>query len=406
MKAEIISIGTELLLGEIVDTNTPFLANQLSSLGIDLYFTSAVGDNAERLVGVLKQAWQRSELIITTGGLGPTQDDITRDGIARLLGEELKVNEELKQHIVSFFARRGLEMPPSNIRQATLIPSAVAMPNPQGTAPGWWVEKDGRIIVAMPGPPGEMQFMWQNEVFPRLQKRSGAVILSRMVKTFGLSEAKVDELLADLTPSPNPTLATYAKLDGIYLRIAAKAEQPEAAQEMISKREAEIRAILGDIIWGVDDETQEGVVGQLLVAKGLSLAVAESFSGGFLTHTLASAPESERYFKGGFIAASDEVKVALGLNPKLVTGQANAEAAQAMAVLARHKLEASIGIGIEGESSAEAVSGMVPGTVFIAIDSEQIGQHQVQSYSGRLYQMRRRAAYYALFDLMKLLRSK
>ena len=405
MRAEIISIGTELLLGEIVDTNTPYLANQLSSLGIDLYFTSAVGDNAARLAWVLKQAWQRSELIITTGGLGPTQDDITRDGIAGLLGEKLEVVPELKQNLVDFFARRGLEMPLSNIRQATLIPSAVAILNPQGTAPGWWVEKDGRIIVAMPGPPGEMQFMWQNEIFPRLQKRAGAIILSRMIKTFGVSEAKVDELLADFTASSNPTLATYAKLDGIYLRIAAKADKLAAAQEMISKREAEVRAILGDIIWGVDDETHEGVVGQLLMTKGLSLAVAESFTGGFLTHTLASTPGSERYFKGGLIATSDEVKVALGLDPKMVTGKANTEVATAMAILARRKLGASIGIGIEGESSPEAVSGMVPGTVFVAIDSEQIKQHQVQSYSGRLYQMRRRAAYYALFDLMKLLRS-
>ena len=405
MRAEIISIGTELLLGEIVDTNTPYLANQLSSLGIDLYFTSAVGDNAARLAGALNQAWQRSELIITTGGLGPTQDDITRDGIAGLLGEKLEVVSELKQNLIDFFARRGLEMPTSNIRQATIIPSAVAILNPQGTAPGWWVEKDGRIIVAMPGPPGEMQFMWQNEILPRLQKRAGAVILSRMVKTFGVSEAKVDELLADLTASSNPTLATYAKLDGIYLRIAAKADKLESAQEMISKREAEVRAILGDIIWGVDDETHEGVVGQLLMTKGLSLAVAESFTGGFLTHTLASTPGSERYFKGGLIATSDEVKVALGLDPKMVTGKANAEVATAMAILARRKLGASIGIGIEGESSPEAVSGMVPGTVLVAIDSEQIKQHQVQSYSGRLYQMRRRAAYYALFDLMKLLRS-
>ena len=405
MRAEIISIGTELLLGEIVDTNTQFLATQLSSLGIDLYFTSAVGDNSERLAGVFRQAWQRSDLIITTGGLGPTQDDITRDAIAGLLGEKPEVNEELKQHIVNFFARRGLEMPLSNIRQATLIPSAVALPNPQGTAPGWWVEKEGRIIVAMPGPPGEMQFMWQNEVFPRLQKRTGAIILSRMVKTFGISEAKVDELLADLTSSTNPTLATYAKLDGIYLRIAAKAERPEEAQEMISRREADVRAIMGDVVWGVDDETQEGIVGQLLVAKGLTLAVAESFTGGFLTHTLANAPGSERYFKGGLIATSDEVKVALGLEPNLVTGKASAEVATAMAVLARRKLDASIGIGIEGESSPEAVSGMVPGTVFIAIDSEQIKLHQVQSYSGRLYQMRRRAAYYALLDLMKLLRA-
>jgi len=405
MRAEIISIGTELLLGEIVDTNTPFLADQLSSLGIDLYFTSAVGDNSARLAGVFKQAWQRSELIITTGGLGPTQDDITRDAIAGLLDEKPEVNEELKQHIVDFFARRGLEMPPSNIRQATLIPSAVAIPNPQGTAPGWWVEKEGRIIAAMPGPPGEMQFMWQNEVFPRLQKRTGAIILSRMVKTFGMSEAKVDELLTDLTASTNPTLATYAKLDGIYLRIAAKAEKLEEAQEMISRREAEVRAILGDIVWGVDDETQESIVGQLLVAKGLSLAVAESFTGGFLTHTLASAPESQRYFKGGLIATSDEVKVALGLEPNLVTGEASAEVATAMAILARHQFGASIGIGIEGERAPEAISGMVPGTVFIATDSEQINHHTVRSYSGRLYQMRRRAAYYALFDLMKLLRS-
>ncbi len=405
MRAEIISIGTELLLGEIVDTNTPFLAGQLSLLGIDLYFTSAVGDNSARLAGVFRQAWQRSELIITTGGLGPTQDDITRDAIAGLLGEKPEVNEELKQHIVDFFARRGLEMPTSNIRQATLIPSAVAIPNPQGTAPGWWVEKEGRIIVAMPGPPGEMQFMWQNEVFPRLQKRTGAIILSRMVKTFGMSEAKVDELLTDLTASTNPTLATYAKLDGIYLRIAAKAEKLEEAQEMISRREAEVRAILGDIVWGVDDETQESIVGQLLVAKGLSLAVAESFTGGFLTHTLASAPESQRYFKGGLIATSDEVKVALGLESNLVTGEASAEVATAMAILARHQFGASIGIGIEGERAPEAISGMVPGTVFIATDSEQINHHTVRSYSGRLYQMRRRAAYYALFDLMKLLGS-
>jgi nicotinamide-nucleotide amidase len=155
----------------------------------------------------------------------------------------------------------------------------------------------------------------------------------------------------------------------------------------------------------VDDETQEGVVGKLLTTKGLSLAVAESFTGGFLTNILASAPESQRYFKGGLIATTDEAKVSLGLDAGLVSGKASAEVAKAMAALARSKLGADIGIGIEGESAAEAATGMVPGTVYIAIDSEQIKIHQVQSYSGRLYQMRRRAAYYALFDLMKLLKS-
>ena len=346
MRAEIISIGTELLLGEIVDTNTPFLAEQLALLGIDLYFTSSVGDNHERLSGILRQAWQRSELILTTGGLGPTQDDITREAIAGLLGERLEVDPGLQQSIVNYFERIGLEMPSSNIKQATIIPSAAAITNPQGTAPGWWVEKDGRIIITMPGPPGEMQFMWQNEVFPRLQQRAGAVILSRVIKTFGLSEAKVDELVAPLMASPNPTLATYAKQDGIHLRITAKAAQPEEAQEMISSREADVRAILGGYIWGVDDETQEGAVGQLLVAKRLSLAVAESFTGGFLVHILARAPQSRNYFKGGLIATSDEVKVTLGIAPRLVAGGASAELAAAMASLVRRKLNASIGIGI------------------------------------------------------------
>ena len=403
MKAEIISIGTELLLGEIVDTNTPYLANQLSVLGIDLYFTSAVGDNMARLQGVLKQAWGRADIIITTGGLGPTQDDLTRDAIAALLGEKMEVDPKTKQELINFFARRGIEMPQSNIKQATVIPSATALVNPQGTAPGWWVEKEGRIIVAMPGPPGEMHYMWENQVLSRLQEKTGSVILTRMIKTFGTSEAKVDEMLADLTPSPNPTLATYAKLDGIYIRIAAKAEKEKEARDMVDGREADVRSILGDIIWGVDDDTQETVAGKLLFDKGLSLAVAESFTGGFLAHTLGTAAGNERYFKGGLIAASNEVKVVMGLDPKLANGEDKAEVAKAMAVLARQKLDATVGIGIEGESGVEPESGMIPGTVFIAIDSEKADLHTVQSYSGRLYQMKRRAAYYALFDLMKLL---
>lgn len=405
MKSEIISIGTELLLGEIVDTNTPYLASELSVLGIDLYYTSAVGDNMGRLKGVLQQAWDRSDIILTTGGLGPTQDDLTRNAIAELLGEELTVDEKIKQDLINFFSRRGLEMPQSNIRQAMLIPSSTALVNPQGTAPGWWVEKEGRIIVSMPGPPGEMHYMWENQVLPRLQAKRGAVIITRMVKTFGTSEAKVDEMLADLTPSPNPTLATYAKLDGIYIRIAAKAGSEKEARDMVDRREADVRAILGDIIWGLDDDTQEAVAGRALLDRGLTLAVAESFTGGFLAHMLGTATDNERYFKGGLVAATDEVKVALGLNKGLASSEDRADVAKAMAVLARQKMGATVGIGIEGESGVEPESGMVPGTVFIAIDSDEAGLHKTESYSGRLYQMKRRAAYYALFDLVKLLKA-
>jgi nicotinamide-nucleotide amidase len=362
-----------------------------------------VGDNPGRLSGALRQAWERSDVIITTGGLGPTQDDITRETIAGLFKEEPAVDPALKQSIVDYFAQRGIEMPASNIKQAVLVPSAAAIPNSRGTAPGWWVERDGRIIVAMPGPPGEMQFMWQNQVFPRLQRKTGAIILSRMLKTFSLTEAKVDELVTPLMSSPNPTLATYAKLDGIYLRIAAKAARRPEAEELISRHEADIKKILGDAIWGADDETQESVVGQLLTTRGLTLAVAESFTSGYLAHTLASAPGSRSYFKGGIVAATDEVKVVLGIDAGLVAGEPSAELAVAMASLARQKLGASIGIGIEGYS--EPVGGTLPGTVFIAIDRESIDEPVVQRYSGRLYQMKKRAAYYALFDLMKLLRS-
>ena len=404
MKAEIISIGTELLLGEITDTNTPFIAGQLATLGIDLYYTSAVGDNYERLLGALRQAWQRSDLIITTGGLGPTQDDITRDTIAGLLGEKMEVDPGLKQNITDFFTRRGLEMPEGNIRQATLIPSATAIINPLGTAPGWWVEKEGRIIAALPGPPGEILPMWQKDVFPRLENRSGAIILSRTIKTWGLSEAKVDELVAPFLSATNPTVATYAKSDGIHLRITAKAVEKEAASKMVSERESDVRGILGDHIWGVDDETLEQVVGQLLVSQGLTLAVAESFTGGFLSYTLTRVPESSSFFKGGIIAIADDIKSAWELKPELPSGEAGAETAAKMASLARAKLSADIGIGVDLRTEPDGETAI--GRVSVAVDTREGGQSKVQSYSGRPRQLVRRAVQHALFDLRNLLLSR
>lgn len=401
MKAEIISIGTELLLGEITDTNTPYIAGQLAALGIDLFYTSSVGDNRARLCGMLEQAWNRSDIIFTTGGLGPTQGDITRECIARFMNEEQCVDEGIKQHLIHFFAQRGLEMPQNNLKQAMLIPSCTAIPNPNGTAPGWWVEKDGKIIVTMPGPPHEMQNMWKNQVFPRLQKKAGAIIMSRVIKTFGVSESKIDELLAMYIESGNPTLATYAKIDGIYLRITAKAGTPEEAKAMIDHREADVKAVMSDAMWGYDEDTQGGVVGKLLMEKKLTLAVAESFTAGYLTHTLATTPNSQKFFRGGITGTSDEVKLTLGLDKTLVTGKASEAMASAMASLARQKLGAEIGIAIEGNvepTSADLTE------VFIGIDSPFSRLPKVQTYSGKLYQMKTRAAYYALFELMKVLR--
>jgi nicotinamide-nucleotide amidase len=398
MKAEIITTGTELLLGEVTDTNTPFLAGQLASLGIDLYFTSSVGDNYDRLLGALRLAWQRSDLILTTGGLGPTQGDITREAISGLFGEKMEVDLGLKATLQKFFSERGIEMTPNNLKQATLIPSAQAIPNARGTAPGWWAEKEGRIIIAMPGPPAEMQPMWQSHVAPALQKRAGTIILSRTLKTFGMPEGTMDEQLAKLLKSSNPTLALYARQDGIHLRITAKAETSEKAQALISSHEKAVRDIVGDYIWGVNEDALETVVGKLLIARGLSLAVAESFTGGSLIQILARAPENSRFFKGGFFTASDEAKLALGL----VWGAGStANIASAMASLVRDKMNAGIGIGIEGY--VETVDKIPMAKVFIAIVGPKPKLPLVRNCSGRLTQIVGRIAYQALFELRKYL---
>src|SRR5215469_564515 len=222
MRAEIISCGTELLLGHITDTNATYLAQNLASLGIDLYFISQVGDNQGRIVETLRRAWERSDLIIMTGGLGPTEDDLARESISALLGETMQVDAKLEADLRRIFAARTMKMPERNIKQATLIPSAQALPNPRGTAPGWWVEKDKHIIVAMPGVPHEMYRMWEEEVIPRLGSYTGGLIFTRILRVSGLGESAVGEQLDSVIHSNNPTVATYAKSDAIDVRITAK----------------------------------------------------------------------------------------------------------------------------------------------------------------------------------------
>src|SRR5947209_13275711 len=245
MRAEIISCGTELLLGHITDTNATYLAQSLASLGIDLYFVSQVGDNQGRIVETLRRAWERSELIIVTGGLGPTEDDLARESISALLGETMQVDPRLEEELRRIFAVRHAQMPERNIKQATLIPSAQALPNPRGTAPGWWVEKDGRIIVAMPGVPKEMFRMWEQEAIPRLKPYTGGLIFTRILRVSGMGESAVEERLDGLIHNTNPTLATYAKADAIDVRITAKADTSEEAERQVSEMEAQVSQIPG-----------------------------------------------------------------------------------------------------------------------------------------------------------------
>ncbi len=390
LKAEIITSGTELLLGEITDSNTPYLASRLAGLGIDLYYTSTVGDNYQRFYGVLEQAWNRSDLIITTGGLGPTQGDITRDVIAGLLGEELTVDPDLKREIIDLFSRRGMEMPENNIRQATIIPSAVALRNSSGTAPGWWVEKEGRIIVTLPGPPAELQSMWNYQVLPRLKEKSGAIIVSRTIKTWGLSEARVDEMVSPFLSTANPTLAMYAGPEGIRLRITAKADTEEAAGALITEREKDIRGILDHYIWGADDETLEGIIGRLLRSRGMTLAVAESFTGGLLAGALTGVPESRDFFRGGIIVPAG-------------AAEASAESAARLANKARREFAADIGIAIDG--NIKDADGNTRDAAYIAVDTASNQGTIKANYPARLPYITRRIISHALIYLRDFIRS-
>jgi nicotinamide-nucleotide amidase len=398
MKAEIIASGTELLLGELTDTNTPFIASQLASLGIDLFFISIVGDNYARFSSVLKQARDRSDLVIITGGLGPTKGDITREVIAGLLDEKIEMDTAVKEQITQFFSRLGLEMPENNLKQATRIPSAIVLPNPLGTAPGWWCEKDGRIVVSLPGPPGEMQPMWRQEVFPRLKKRGGAVIVSRTLKTWGISEAKIDQMVGRYMSLPNPTLALYAKSDGIHLRITAKAENKAGAGDCIKTRESELRDILKEAVWGADDDALEESVSSLLLTRGLNLAVAETFTGGLLIYTLSGVKESRRFLKGGLIACDEqaraELKAGKGANADL-------KSAAILASQTRQRYSADIGIAIDGQ----IVSGIesIAGQAYIAIASKN-GQYDLAKvFPGRPSTLARRSVIQALFSLRNAL---
>ena len=256
MHAEIISIGTELLLGETIDTNSAYLADELVKLGIELRWVTKVGDHPGRLEEAVRRAWKRSDLTLTTGGLGPTSDDLTRESIAAVAGEKMEVQKDLLAHLKTQFEGRGIPMPPTNIKQATLIPSARVIPNAMGTAPGWWVEKDGHVIVALPGPPREITNIWENEVYPRLRTINPEIaIATRTLKTFGITEGGLDETLSDLFTSRNPTLGIYSKPDGIHLRAIATASTEAEARALIEPMESEIRKTVGHAIWGEDEDT-------------------------------------------------------------------------------------------------------------------------------------------------------
>ena len=402
MNAEIISIGTEILRGEITDTNASWLASQLPLLGVSLQWVTQVGDHQGRLVEAFHRACNRSDIILATGGLGPTADDLTREAIGEMCGETLQVDPALEANLRELFAGFGREMPPHNIKQATLIPSAQTISNPMGTAPGWWVEKEGRVVVAMPGPPREMKLMWEEQVLPRLMKRcTGESIVCRTLKTMGLSEAGVDEMVIKALPSSPVEIGIYAKSDGIHIRLVAKDAKKESAEEKIREAEASLQETMGDNLWGADDDTLVGIVGSILMDRGQSLATMESYTGGLLAASFSGVDESSGYYKGGVVIASREAAldhISLD-NDTDGSNLSCEEIACSMVDTVRQRLEADIGICIAGPGAGQEQENVVA----IAVGDGQKRRTRESNWPTSRRDVRQWIALAALFELRQFL---
>jgi nicotinamide-nucleotide amidase len=369
MRCDVLAVGTELLLGQIVDTNSAWIGEQLAAAGIDSYVHLQVGDNQARVVQTLRSLLDEADAVIVCGGLGPTQDDITREAIAEVMGTALERRDDLADAIREMFMSRGRSMPASNLRQADVPKGGEAIPNPNGTAPGLLCPVGDKVVYAVPGVPHEMRHMVASAVVPHLLERSGerGTILSRSLKTWGTSESALSERIsARVDTQTNPTIAFLARgIEGLIVRISAKAPTADEAQALIAAEERILRELLGDLVFAVDDETMESVVSDLLRAKGWTLGLAESLTGGLVGSRISDAPKSSEIFKGSIVSYATEVKRSvLGVTAEDVV---SADCAMQMAEGARRVLGADVGLAVTGVAGPTEQEGQPVGTVFFGL---------------------------------------
>ena len=405
MKAEIMGIGTELLMGELTDTNSSWIASRLPALGIELQWVSIIGDDLPRLTEAFKQGMERSDIIFTTGGLGPTQDDLTREAIAAAFGETPIIQQEVVEDLERYFAARGGPMPQHNIKQANLIPSARFVPNRNGTAPGWWAARDGKIIICMPGPPGENQSMWEEQVEPQLAGLiEDEVTITRNIKTMGMSEGAVDEIVSEFFGVENPYLGIYSKADGIHLRVIARAKDTATAYAMIAPVEKAIHERLGEYVWGYDDDTPEQAAGKSLIEKGLSVAVMEMCTGGALANSITDNPNSISYFKGGNVAYDGAALRSCGVPGEVMEkhGVVSQETANAMAETVRRNFNADVGIAVTGVPGPGEFEGKPLGLAYICVSNGEKIRGMEMRLPPRRVTIKRRVPNQALIELRRL----
>jgi nicotinamide-nucleotide amidase len=408
VRADVLAIGTELLLGQIVDTNSAWIGEQLAAAGIDTYEHRKVGDNQARMVGAMRDMLRGADALIVCGGLGPTQDDVTREAVAELMGVELERREELIEHIASLFGVRGRDMPANNLRQADIPVGGDFIPNPIGTAPGLRCEvaaPDGtkKVVYAVPGVPYEMKQMVEEHVLPDLLERSGerAVIVSRSLKTWGTSESGLSEMIADRVDlQGNPTIAFLARgIEGLYVRLTAKAATDAEARALIEAEEAELRPIIGELVFAVDDETMESVVLDLCAQRGWSLGVAESLTGGLVGARLANIQGASHTFRGSVASYATHVKRSLlGVTAESVVTE---EAAIQMADGAREALGCEVALSLTGVAGPDEQDGQPVGTVWFGI---AMPDHPTVAVSARLPGDRERIRQFATISGLNLLR--
>jgi len=368
--AAVLSVGDELLRGDITDTNAVFLSRALSDLGFDVRRLGAVGDDLDSIATVLRQTLNVARVVIITGGLGPTEDDLTRQGIAAVLGETPEVDETLLAGIRARFTAMGRPMTANNAQQALLIPSATAIPNPDGTAPGWLIQGD-HAIAALPGPPSEMRPMWADTVRPALEGLLPTRVAMIALMTFGVGESVVAERIAEIIHAdPDVTVATYARAAGVEVHITARGATDAEADRRAGEAAQAVRQALGEAVYGEGNVTLADVIGGCLAKDRASVATMESATGGMLSNLITNTDGSSQYFRGGIVAYSREAKAAHGVPAEIMDahGLISPETAVAMAGAARRRFGAEIGLATTGIAGSDAVESHPPGTAFVAVD--------------------------------------
>ena len=371
MKCELVFVGTELLLGDILNTNAQYLSKKLAALGFDVLFQTVVGDNPQRLRSVLEEALSRSDIIITTGGLGPTKDDLTKEICASVFGLPLEMHEESLERIHEYFKAKNVPMPESNEKQALMPRGSVVFKNNNGTAPGCAMEKDNKHIIILPGPPREMHMMFEDSALPYLRRYSDCVIVSHSVRTFGIGESLMAEKAGELLDMENPTVAPYAKSGEALLRVTAKSKTEEEAQQLIDPVIKEIKSRLGSMVYGIDFGNMEQAVVTLLKERHLTAATAESCTGGLISKRLTDVPGASEVFGCGIVSYSNDVKEKiLGVKREHLKkyGAVSEVVAASMARGVQKLSGADIGVSVTGIAGPASDDTNKPvGLVYIAV---------------------------------------